>query len=105
MPSFTPQSLALTLTHKISKMATTNIPPPHVDPAYVPLMSRPTPRSESLVFALHPLIICLLLLYLLPGLFHDYTAQAVWEAYRLDTFIASDLKHQESAAARQKKRT
>lgn len=62
-----------------------------VDPAHVPLMSLPTPPSESLVNALHPLIVCLLLLYLLPGLFSDYTAQAVWDTYNLDTFIASAL--------------
>lgn len=66
------------------------IPPQHLDPANVPLMSL-TPRSESLATALHPLIICLLLLYLLPGLFSDYTAQSVWDTYRLDTFIASAL--------------
>lgn len=63
-------------------------------------MPLPTPRSESLVTALHPLIICLLLLYLLPGLFSDYTAQVVWETYHLDAFIASGLWHQESAAVR-----
>lgn len=74
-------------------MATiTIIPPPQdVDPAQVPLMSFPTPPSESLVTALHPLIVCLLLLYLLPGLFSDYTAQAVWETYHLESFIASAL--------------
>lgn len=72
-------------------MATIITAPEGVIPANVPLMSLPPPRSESLVFALHPLIVSLLLLYLLPGLFSDYTAQAVWEVYRLDTFIASGL--------------
>lgn len=70
-------------------MATIIIPPQGGDPAPVPLTSLSTPRSESLVTALHPIIVCLLLLYLLPGLFSDYTAQAVWETYHLDTFIAS----------------
>ena len=78
------------------------IPPQDALPALVPLMSPSAPRSESLVTALQPLIVCLLLLYLLPGLFSDSTAQAVWEAYRLDTFIASGLWHQESAAVRPK---
>lgn len=74
------------------KMATILlIPPQDVGPANIPLMTFPTPRSESLVTALHPLIVCVLLLYLLPGLFSDYTAQAVWETYHLDTFIASSL--------------
>ena len=55
-------------------------------------MSQSAPRSsESLVTALHPLIACLLLLYLLPGLFSDSIAQAVWEAYHLDAFIACGL--------------
>ena len=73
-------------------MATIITSPDQVIPANVPpLMSLPTPRSESLVFALHPLIVSLLLLYLLPGLFSDYTAQAVWDVYRLDTFIATGL--------------
>lgn len=72
-------------------MAIIIIPTHHADPAYVPLMSTLTPRSESLVTALHPLIVCLLLLYLLPGLFCDYTAQAVWETYRLDALIDSGL--------------
>ena len=69
-------------------MLATIIPPQDGDPVYPPLMSLPTPRSESIVIALHPLIICLLLLYLLPGLFSDYTAQVVWETYHLDAFIA-----------------
>lgn len=83
-------------------MATIMIPPQDAVSALVPLMSLSTPRSESIVTALQPLIVCLLLLYLLPGLFSDYTAQAVWEAYHLDTIIASGLWHQESAAVRPK---
>ena len=79
-------------------MATTAIPPRDIDPAHGPLMSLSTPRSEGLVIALHPLILCSLLLYLLPGLFFDYTAQAVWEKYHLDTLVASSLEYQESAA-------
>ena len=55
-------------------------------------MSFQTSPTESLVTALHPLIVCVLLLYWLPGLFSDDTAQAVWEAYRLDTFIAGHLE-------------
>ena len=66
------------------------IPPRDIVPARVPLMSHQTPRSESLVIALHPLIVCVLLLYLLPGLFSDDTAQAVWVTYRLDAFILSN---------------
>ena len=54
-------------------------------------MSIPPPPSDSLVLALHPLIVSLLLLYLLPGLFSDYTAQAVWDVYRLDSFLVSAL--------------
>ena len=83
-------------------MPTIMIPPQDVDSALVPLMSLSTPRSKSYVTALQPLIVCLLLLYLLPGLFSDYTAQAVWETYHLDTFIAIDLWYQESAAVTQK---
>lgn len=48
-----------------------------------------TLRPESLVNTLHPLLLCLLLLYLLPGLFSDDTAQAVWKTYHLDTVVAS----------------
>lgn len=69
-------------------MATINIPHQDVNPAHRPLMSSPTPRSETLVTALHPLIVCLLLLFLLPGLFSDHTAQIVWDTYHLDAFIA-----------------
>lgn len=89
-----PSSPAVPLPPRI-KMATIiiiiPISPKDLDPANVPLMTLPTPRSESLITALHPLIVCVLLLYLLPGLFSDYTAQAVWETYHLDTFIASGL--------------
>ena len=63
-----------------------------IDSAHVLLMSFPPSPSESLATALHPLIICVLLLYCLPGLFSDDTAQAVWETYRLDTFIAGHLE-------------
>lgn len=77
--------------HQDSKMETIIIPPLHADPAHVPLMSIPTSQTESIVTALHPLFVCLLLLYLLPGLFCDYTAQAVWETYHLDALIASAL--------------
>ena len=52
---------------------------------------QPSP-SESLITALHPLILCLLLLYWLPDLFSDDTAQAVWETYRLDTLITGHLE-------------
>lgn len=71
--------------------------PPDIGPLPVPLMSfqSPLPPSESLVAALHPLIVCVLLLYLLPALFSDHTAQAVWETYHLDTLVAD---YQESAA-------
>ena len=68
-------------------------------PALVPLMSHQTSRPEGLLIALHPLILSFLLLYFLPTLFLDSTAQAVWEAYRLDTFIASRLDSPESVAA------
>ena len=55
-------------------------------------MSESAPRSsENLVTALHPLFVCLLLLYLFPGLFSDSIAKAVWEAYHLDAFIACGL--------------
>ena len=64
----------------------------HKDSAHVLFMTFQTSSSESLVTALHPLIVCVLLLYWLPGLFSDETAQAVWEAYRLDTFIADHLE-------------
>ena len=76
-------------------MAIITIPPRDIGPADVslPLMSLQTPRSESLVIALHPLIVSLLLLYLFPGLFSDYTAQFVWETYHLDSLIASHLEH------------
>ena len=63
-----------------------------IDSAHVLLMSFQTSPSENLITALHPLIVCVLLLYYLPGLFSDDTAQAVWELYRLDTFIAGHLE-------------
>ena len=63
------------------------VPPPNAD---LPLMlSTSTPRPDGLVTALHPLIIILLLLYLLPGLFSDPTAQALVETCHLDAFIQS----------------
>lgn len=64
----------------------------HTDTAHVLLMSFQSSPSESLVTALHPLIVCVLLLYCLPGLFSDDTAQAVWHAYRLDILIAGHLE-------------
>ena len=51
------------------------------------MSQQPTLGPESLVNALHPLLLCFLLLYLLPDLFSDDTAQAVWKTYHLDTFI------------------
>ena len=76
-----------------SKMAAA-IPPllKNIDSAHVIVMSFQTSSSESLVTVLHPLIVCVLLLYWLPDLFSDDTAQAVWEAYRLDTFITGHLE-------------
>ena len=51
-----------------------------------------SPRwSESLVNALHPLVACVLLLYLLPGLFSDPVAQQFVETCQLDAFIDSGL--------------
>ena len=63
-----------------------------IDSAHVLLMSFQSSPSETLITALHPLIVCVLLLYCLPGLFSDDTAQAVWDAYRLDTIIADHLE-------------
>ncbi len=60
--------------------------------ANLPLMlPSDSPRSEpvSLVTALHPLLIILALLYYLPGLFSDHTAQALVETCQLDAFIES----------------
>ena len=63
------------------------VPPPNAD---IPLMlTSSTPRPDGLVTALHPLLIILLLLYLLPGLFSDPTAQALVETCKLDTYIAT----------------
>ena len=60
----------------------------------VPLMPiSAAPRSSEcelisrLLSALHPLIITLALLYLVPGLFFDPTAQALVEWCQLDVFI------------------
>ena len=61
------------------------VPPPNAD---LPLMLSSTSRSDSLVTALHPLFIICLLLYLLPGLFSDPTAQALVETCQLDAYIA-----------------
>lgn len=74
-------------------MAITTIPSRDIGPADVPLMSLQTPRSDGLVIVLHPLMVSLLLLYLFPSLFSDYTAQLVWETYHLDTLIASQLEN------------
>jgi len=62
----------------------------------LPLLSLPdAPRSSEcilitrLLAALYPLILLLALLYLVPGLFFDPTAQALVEWCRLDPFIDS----------------
>ena len=83
---------------KTIQMATKAIPLRGI-PALVPLMLHQTPRPKRLLIALQPLILSFLLLYLLPTLFLDSTAQAVSEAYHLDTFIASCLDSRESVAA------
>ena len=56
---------------------------------YLPLMSIPISKPEGLVSLLRPLVFSLLLLYLLPDLFSDNAAQAVWETYHLDTLTAN----------------
>lgn len=60
------------------------VPPPNAD---LPLLLSSTPRPDPLVTALHPLIIILLLLYLLPDLFADPVAQALVETCQLDAYI------------------
>ena len=60
------------------------VPPPNAD---LPLMLSSTPRPDTLVTALHPLFIIFILLYLLPGLFSDPTAQALVETCHLDAYI------------------
>ena len=62
------------------------VPPPNPD---LPLMLSSTPPSDSLVTALHPLLLIFLLLYLVPGLFSDPTAQALVETCQLDAYIDS----------------
>lgn len=82
-------SYCVSPTKRIPEWPPPPIPLPRdINPLPVPLMSFQAPPSESLVAALHPLIVCVLLFYLLPALFSDHTAQAVWETYHLHTLIA-----------------
>lgn len=48
-------------------------------------------HQDGLIAAVHPLIVCLLLLYLVPGLFSDPVAQALVNSCQLDAYIQTSL--------------